>query len=107
MFAGRFREAGWGCGSNCGAGAFIDLSTGRVYPPPLSSKGEGWERWMYCGTMFEGNGFEYRLNSRLIVARCGWNPDKSNRNHPDVYYFVWEGDGFHALKHVRAPEQKW
>ena len=33
-FADHFRFTSWGCGSNCAAGAFVDLETGQVIPPP-------------------------------------------------------------------------
>ncbi len=106
-FAGRYTVAAWGCGSECAAGAIIDLRTGAVYPPPLGGRGLGWERWIYCSSMAEGNGLEYRPDSRLMVLRCGWNHDKEGQNHPDVYHFVWEGNHLRQLLHIRAPKQKW
>ena len=45
-FAGHCRITFWGCGSQCGAGAVVDLQTGSVFPPPLGAHGNGWERWI-------------------------------------------------------------
>jgi hypothetical protein len=39
-FAGRYKFAIWGCGSNCAAGAIIDLQTGNVYQPPMAHESE-------------------------------------------------------------------
>ncbi len=101
-FADHYRVAYWGCGSMCGAGAVIDLRTGDVYPPPLGGKGKGWERWISCTALFQGTGDKFRVSSRLFVTRCGSNFDKSGKNWPDVFYFLWEGNGFRELLHVRS-----
>lgn len=105
-FAGHYRFAGWGCGSVCGAGAIINLKTGSVYPPPLGGKGEGWERWMSCTALLDGTGYEYHLNSRLMIVRCGWNFDEHGQNHPDVYYFLWKGNRFRLLHHFQPPRAR-
>jgi len=65
-FADHYRFTSWGCGSNCSAGAFIDLQTGRVIPPPLSLGTTGWDRWMFCWQAFEGDGVWTRPDSRLL-----------------------------------------
>lgn len=70
-FAGHFRFTFWGCGSNCGAGAVIDLQTGVVYPPPLGAHGNGWDRWIISPAFFEDSGVDFRPNSRLVIVRCG------------------------------------
>lgn len=105
-FAGHYRIAGWGCGAVCGAGAIINLKTGAVYPPPLGGKGEGWERWMSCTALFDDHPYEYRLDSRLMIVRCGWNYDEQGRNHSDVFYFLWEGGRFKILLHIQPPKPK-
>ncbi|MFN7925890.1 MAG: hypothetical protein U0Q16_37675 [Bryobacteraceae bacterium] len=61
--------------------------------------------WIFCGQAYDG--FEFRLNSRMIIARCGWNPDRQNRNHAEAWYFVWENDRFRLLHHVPPPKQVW
>ena len=93
-FAGHYRFAGWGCGSNCGAGAIVDLTTGVVYQPPLATKGEGWEHWISCTAIFGDQPYEYRLTSRLMIVRCGVGT-------PDIHYLLWEGSGFRELLHTR------
>lgn len=100
-FAGHYKFAVWGCGSMCAAGAIIDLTSGRVYPPPLAGAGQGWDRWISCPGMFEGTGYEYRVESRLMIVRCGSNFDKKGRNRPDVYYLLWTDTMFKTLLHVR------
>jgi hypothetical protein len=104
-FAGHYRIAMWGCGSNCGAGAVIDLQTGSVFPPPLGAHGEGWSRWMMAPAFFDGSGVEYRRDSRLVVVKGGINYSKLlNANVPDTYYFVWEGDRFRQILHISATQ---
>jgi hypothetical protein len=105
-FAGHYRFAGWGCGTVCGAGGIVDLQTGVVYPPPLGGKGEGWERWIDCAALFPGNGYEYRLDSRLMIVRCGWNYDSPGKNWPDIYYLLWEGTRFKELLHIKPPRKQ-
>src|SRR5919109_5383372 len=50
-FAGHYEFVMWGCGTNCTAGAIVDLKTGAVHSAPLSEKTKwlpGWERWGIC-----------------------------------------------------------
>lgn len=101
-FAGHYRFAGWGCGSICGAGAIVDLQTGAVYQPPLGGRGQGWDRWISCPAMFDGTGYKYRLDSRLMIVRCGSSFNEHGKNWPDVYYLLWEGTQFKELLHIRA-----
>jgi hypothetical protein len=86
-FADHYRFTSWGCGSNCNAGAFIDLQTGRVIPPPLTAGTTGWDRWTYCWQAFEGAGVWTRPDSRLLIIRCGktYNP-RLDDVVPDTYY---------------------
>jgi len=85
-----------GCGSACAAGAIVDLQTGNVFPPPLGGKGSGWDRWIFCGGVFEAPYTEYRRNSLLMILRC----TKSSVKAPDLYYLVWENDRFRQVLHV-------
>lgn len=105
-FAGHYRLAIWGCGSNCAAAALIDLESGLVFPPPLGDTRAGWARWIVCGAMFDDRGIEYRLGSRLMIVRCGMNYDQHEKNHPDVHYFVWENREFKRLLHLRSPRSE-
>lgn len=103
-FAGHYRITYWGCGSECAAGAAIDLKTGDVLPLPLAkANGRGWERWITCPASFEGTGDEFHLDSRLMIVRCGLNFDEQlQRNVPDVYYFVLEDQRFRELAHLHG-----
>jgi hypothetical protein len=92
-FASHYRIVIWGCGSNCRAGAVVDLKSGVVFPPPLSSGGEGWNRWGIGSEEIEHD-IDSRPNSRLAIV--------NSMDVPDVYYFVWEGNRFRQVLHVRA-----
>lgn len=105
-FTGHFRFTHWGCGSNCCAGAFIDLKTGLVVRPPLAIAERGWERWMFSG-FFWGTSVphEHRVDSRLFVVRTGKTyVERLNDVVPDTYYFEWDGTEFRLLLRVPADE---
>ncbi len=101
-FAGHYRVVYWGCGSLCSAGALVDLKTGQVFPLPLAQPdGKGWNRWIECTTCFEGAGNDFHLDSRIMIVRCGLNySERFDKNIPDTYYFLWEGDRFRQLLYV-------
>jgi len=101
-FAGHYRMTYWMCGSNCAAAALIDLDTGEVIPPPLAKpNGKGWERWIKCPASFEGTGDEFRLDSRLMIVRCGLNySERLQKNIPDTYYFVLDQGAFRQILFV-------
>jgi hypothetical protein len=101
-FAGHYRFAVWGCGSNCGAGAILDLQNGAVYQPPLAFGRKGWERWMSCAALLQDTGYEYHVDSRLMIVRCGYGFDEQGKNWPDVHYLLWEGTRFKELLHIPA-----
>lgn len=98
-FGGHYRITYWRCGSLCSAGALVDLHTGDAFPLPLAKEnGTGWEKWIMCTASFEGTGNEFRIDSRLMVVRCGLNfSERLNKNVPDMYYFVWENNRFRQL----------
>lgn len=99
-FAGKFRVAFWGCGSNCAAGAVIDLESGEIFSLPLASQNEtGWAKWIHCAGAFGGKGDEFRLSSRLFIARCGMEPT-------NVTYFVWEGRSFRSVLYLPGKENR-
>jgi hypothetical protein len=91
-FAGHYRFAIWGCGTQCVGGALIDLGTGKVFQPPLAPKKAGEEHWIFCTDWDKARGANYRLNSRLFILRCG----------EEVHYFVWENDAFREIAHSPA-----
>ena len=94
-FATHYRFAMWGCGSECASGAVIDLATGELIAPPLAPI---WVSFSVCQSAYEGFGVEVRVDSKLMILRCGRNFDKQlRRNVPDVYYFVLDGKRFRQL----------
>jgi hypothetical protein len=105
-FAGHYRITYWGCGSNCAASAVIDLQSGDVYPPSLGGRGQGWDRWISCAGSFEGTGDWFRVDSRLVIVRCGLNFDQNGKNRSDVYYVLWEGNKFRELLHLHTEADK-
>jgi hypothetical protein len=105
-FAGHLRSVLWGCGSNCGAAAFINLEDGSVLQPPLAIGASGWERWMLACGMFEGSGFWGRLDSRLLIIRCTIVSESNEALLPDTYYFVWEPSAFRLLSKFPADKTR-
>lgn len=104
-FAGHYTFAIWRCGSNCAAGAVIDLRTGRVFPPPLGAHGDGWGRWCIAAGLFDGAAIDFQVNSRLVVIKSGLNfSEERNVNVPDEDYFVWEDNRFRQLLHVSGKQ---
>ena len=104
-FAGHYRITSWGCGSECGAGAVVDLQTGSVFPPPLGAHGDGWDRWIISPAFFEGSAVDFRLNSRLVVVKGGINySEELKANVPDVYYLLWENNRFRQLLFVSGDQ---
>jgi hypothetical protein len=104
-FAGHYRFTIWGCGSNCAAGAVIDLQTGRVYAPPLGGKGDGWSRWIVSSAMMADAAIDFHPDSRLVIVRRGINySERLKASVPDVYYFVWEGDRFRQLLFISGAD---
>jgi len=53
-FAGTYTVVTWGCGTDCQVMAIVDAKTGKVFFPGVSAE----------------LGFEYRLDSRLLVANA-------------------------------------
>src|SRR6267142_7053945 len=102
-FAGRYKFAGWGCGSVCAAGAIVDLQTGIVFPPPLGSpEKSGWARWIFAGGPVQGSYVEYRLDSRLMIVRNigGGTPPRGFTYLQQTHYLVWETDHFREILRV-------
>ena len=106
-FARHYRWTVWGCGSNCMAGAIIDLATGQVISPPLAKGSGALDKAIACVSAFDGTGVDVRLDSRLMVVHCGLNYDvQPDRNVPDVYYFVLENQGFRELAHFHGKQAR-
>jgi hypothetical protein len=97
-FAGHYSIAIWGCGSNCISGAVVDLQTGTVMSPPLATSAA---HFSICQSAYENSGVDYRLDSRLMIVRCGLNySERLDRNIPDNYYLVLEDNHFRQLLHL-------
>lgn len=94
-FAGHYRFAAWRCGSDCAAGALIDLKTGVVFSPPLGPKGGGWDRWIFCGGIVDGPYTDYRPDSSLMIVRC-----QEKIEGTTVHYLVWENTDFREILRV-------
>ena len=106
-FATHYRLTVWGCGSQCISGAVIDLTTGEVIAPPLAKSGNAWMSFNVCQSAYEGSGVEVRPDSRLMILRCGLNYDQQlQRNVPDVYYFLLEGNGFRKLAQLHGKDAR-
>ena len=104
-FADHYRFTSWGCGSECAAGAFVDLETGRVIPPPLTSGTNGWSRWTFCWQAYQGAGVWTRPDSRLLIVRCGKTfIERLDDVVPDTYYFVWQDSRFKPVAHIRSDQ---
>jgi hypothetical protein len=86
-FAGSYRFVSWGCGTDCARSLVINLRTGDVYDPPYGTFSKDWyPKW-------SGKGFEFHVNSRLLVAdgcfeKCG------------IHYYEWTGDDFQLIQTV-------
>jgi len=74
-FAGHYTVVSWGCGSACQQNAVVDAKTGLIVAYNLMTTG----------------GAEYRLDSRLLIARV---PSPDAEPTPDIaqYYVMREGD---------------
>lgn len=101
-FAGHYRFTEWGCGTRCVGGAIVDLQTGNVFPLPLAGKGTGEEYWIFCVSLYDKGGVEHRVDSRLMIIRCGGMADEEAVNTPDEYYFLWETDHFRRLLYIKG-----
>jgi hypothetical protein len=107
-FAGHYRITYWGCGSVCSAGALIDLQTGDAFPLPLANpNGTGWDKWIMCAASFEGTDDEFKVNSRLMIVRCGMNCSEQLQNNiPNTLYFLWERDRFRQLLFISGKQPR-
>lgn len=84
----------WGCGSNCAAGAIIDLKTGKTYPPPVNPPGRAVDSWMFAGAISHGPAIHFKPNSRLVEVRSYDNSLDKNR----TIVYEWANEKFRVLK---------
>jgi hypothetical protein len=109
-FARHYRVVNWGCGTGCLMMVVVDLKTGAVYPPPMSTGPTGTGRIVIPRLGSGWGDFDFRTDSRLFIMRtCPWgSPDPKSPLYrgPDfcgTSYFVVESQGFRLLQ--RVPEQ--
>jgi hypothetical protein len=88
-FAGHYKIAEWGCGSQCLSIAIVDLKTGDVYDGPFSILGYG------IAYRYEGGDDElqFEASSRLLIAR-GCPEDKNC----GTYYYEWKDERFNQVR---------
>ena len=104
-FAGHMRVVLWGCGSECIAGAVVDLENAAVLSPPLASTTTNSGRVSFCQSAYEHSGVEYRVDSRLMIVKCGLNYSiRLERNIPDTYYFVLDNNRFRQILRISGEE---
>lgn len=105
--AGGYRFATWDCGSECISGAVIDLETGSVFAPPLAAESAGPMQFSVRQSAYENSGVDFRVNSRLLILRCGLNYSEClQTNVPDAHYFVWDGQRFNEILRIRADSKR-
>jgi hypothetical protein len=87
-FAGHYRVAIWGCGSDCGGFAIINKINGKVYTQPGVN---------YVGGVM-GNLdvlVDFRKDSRLLILAGALNDDKAHQT--GKFYYLWNGSGLKLL----------
>jgi hypothetical protein len=105
-FAGHYALVTWGCGSPCLMGAFVDLKTGRIFPPPYHGPGRSYFHVPWAFPMEPP--LSFRLDSRLLIAKIcestttvhvdGQLGYESHRCGP--HYFVMGDDGLTLIYRV-------
>jgi hypothetical protein len=109
-FAGHYVIVKWGCGSPCIMAAFVDLTDGRVLPPPFHP-GPG-HSYFQVRWAFPKEPLRYRVNSRLLIANI-CEADKVN--HVDgqttydaqrcgTHYFVMDEKGLTLIYSELDPD---
>jgi hypothetical protein len=104
-FAGHYRIAIWGCGTQCLEGGMIDLATGKVIKLPTVERGKGLDYWMVCYSAFQPSGIESRADSRLLVIRCANIVGTDGGSYLRTSYFVFENDSFKKVGEVKGEER--
>lgn len=84
-FAGHFRVATWGCGTDCRGFAIINKRTGIVYTAPGAE--------FVAGVMGnDDDRLEFRADSNLIVIAGLKNEEEEGK-----FYFLWKQGKLHLL----------
>ena len=84
-FAGHFRVATWGCGTDCRGFAIINKRTGIVYTAPSAE--------FVAGVMGnDDDRLEFRADSNLIIIAGLKNEEEEGK-----FYFLWKQGKLHLL----------
>ena len=102
-FAGHYSFVHWGCGTNCLQGAVVDQQTGKVFQPPVTEDSNEAQHWDILGMFTFGKPpIRTRANSRLMVLRREYFSENRHEYMPEMFYFVWENEGFNLVLHTIA-----
>lgn len=92
-FAGHYRVATWGCGTDCVGLALIDARTGRVYfnPKALNVGGVPYQ---------DEERLQFRLDSRLMII--SGSVDGFNGYQDEAkFYYEWRNDRFRLVRKTK------
>jgi hypothetical protein len=97
-FAGHYRVATWGCGTDCLQGGIVDLSTGQLLPLPHSKNWPG--KWDLCGSVTGGEwdqAVQTLPASRLLIVNCSDAYGRDGGTYLRTSYFVFENGKFRKI----------
>ncbi len=103
-FAGHYRVATWGCGTDCLEGGIVDLATGQLLSLPHSKNWPG--KWGLCGFVTGGEfdqAVQTRPASRLLILNCSdaYGRGPQGGTYLRTSYFVLENGNFRKIaEHV-------
>jgi hypothetical protein len=103
-FAGHYRVATWGCGTDCLQGGIVDLSTGQLLPLPHSKNWPG--KWGLCVFVTGGEfdqAVQTRPTSHLLIVNCSdaYPRGRKGGTYLRTSYFVFENGKFRQIaEHV-------
>lgn len=100
-FAGHYAIITWGCGSPCLMAAIVDVKSGGVYSPPFHH-GRGHSYFQVPWAFPMSPPLEYRLNSRLLIARICESDSQPQRC--GVHYFLIRSDGLRLIHRTLQQE---
>ena len=101
-FAGHYRLVYWGCGASCAMFAVLNLKTGKVittkeFATVLGTHLDADD--FLPGTLSDGWGFRYKIDSSLLVVLGTPDEDESRAG---AYYFALQGDELHLVHTTSA-----
>jgi len=102
-FAGHYRVATWGCGTQCLEAGLVDLLSGQLYSLPY--RGKKWEKWSFCESVWGGDwegAAQTRVDSRLLITNCAnaYGPGDfgpQTGTYARTSYFVFENGRFRKI----------